>query len=242
MGTCAASISMHLALMLKSLSRYITERVPLSSKMRPFLPLCVLAFLLEAAFCATIFGKLSGDRRVFIEVDISPTTFSDAFVTLHVDGQRVGVLCPGFYSTDCAAASAGDSRASVSSTHLTVVTHVPADAWNEAPHRLYASVETHFGRHIAFASGSVLLPGSSVGASHTSTSHATSNHEVSDNSKIMNIVIFSKDRPSQLDLLTRSLKRCVYVPIDCRCVCVLSHVFSYRALCTATSNLSLRKT
>jgi len=220
--------------MLKSLSRYITGRLPVSFEMRPFLHLCILAFLLEAACCATILGKLAGDRRVFIEVDISPTTFSSAFVALYVDGQRVGVLCPGFYSTDCAAASAGDSRASVASTHLTVETHVPANAWNEAPHRVYASVETYFGRHIAFASGSVLLPGSSLGASHTNTSHATSNQEVSDNSKIMNIVIFSKDRPSQLDLLTRSLKRCVYVPIVCRCVCLLSCSHTERA---DTSNL-----
>lgn len=220
--------------MLKSLSRYITGRLPVSFEMRPFLHLCILAFLLEAACCATILGKLAGDRRVFIEVDISPTTFSSAFVALYVDGQRVGVLCPGFYSTDCAAASAGDSRASVASTHLTVETHVPANAWNEAPHRVYASVETYFGRHIAFASESVLLPGSSLGASHTNTSHATSNQEVSDNSKIMNIVIFSKDRPSQLDLLTRSLKRCVYVPIVCRCVCLLSCSHTERA---DTSNL-----
>jgi hypothetical protein len=226
----AASIGIDF--LLRFLCHNLKERLPLSFQMRPLLPLSTLVFLLEAAYCATILGKHAGDKRIFIEVDIAPATFSDAFVTLHIDGQRLGVLCPVFYSTDCVAASSGDPRASVASTHLTVETHLPANAWNHTPHMVYASVESYFGRHIAFASGSVLLPGSSLGAG--APSYTTSQEEVSDSSKIMNIVIFSKDRPSQLDLLTRSLKRCVYVSICSQCVCVLSCSHAERAV---TSNL-----
>ena len=72
---------------------------------------------------------------------------------------------------------------------------------------VYASVESYFGRHISFAAGSVLTSGANPRV-QPPLSQDFGGEDV-DNSKIMNIVIFSKDRPSQLDLLTRSLKRCV---------------------------------
>jgi hypothetical protein len=166
--------------------------------------LFALALLLEAVSCATLSGRLAGDRRIFIEVDITPATFSDAFVILHVDGQRAGVLCPAFNPIDCSSSSgSGISRASTASTYLSIETQMQASKWNNAPHTVYASVESHFGRHMAFASAAI-LSGASPG---TSPPSSPSYQEDADNTKTMNIVIFSKDRPSQLDLLTRSLKR-----------------------------------
>ena len=176
--------------------------------MRQLLLLCCLAVLLEAAYCATILGKLVGNKKISIDVDISPATFSDAFVILHVDGQRVGVLCPAFNPTDCSAApSSSNPRTSIASTSLSIETQLLTNAWNSGAHMVYASVESYFGRHISFAAGSVLTSGANPRV-QPPLSQAFGDEDV-DNSKIMNIVIFSKDRPSQLDLLTRSLKRCV---------------------------------
>ena len=171
--------------------------------MRP-LTLFPLVLLLEAVYCATLSGRLAGDRRIFIEVDIAPATFSDAFVILHVDGQRAGVMCPAFNSIDCSSSSgSGISRASTASTYLSIESQMQATEWNNAPHMVYASVESHFGRHIAFASAAMLSGVSPA----TSSPSLPSYEEDADHTKTMNIVIFSKDRPSQLDLLTRSLKR-----------------------------------
>jgi hypothetical protein len=172
------------------------------------LSFCIFALFLKVACCATILGKLAGDRQIFVEVDITPATFSEAFVVLHVDGHRVGVLCPSFYPSNCAEATSGDSRVSVASAYILLETPVPADAWNHATHMVYATTESYFGRHIAFASGSVSMSDSNDPGKFPSFIEAGD-----DNSKIMNIVIFSKDRPSQLDLLSRSLKRCVDVLI-----------------------------
>ena len=174
--------------------------------MKPLL-LSVLALLIPAAHCSTISGQLEGNTQIFVEVDISPATFADAFVILHVDGQRVGVLCPAFNPTDCSSSSGAGSSRTSAATYVSIETRLQATAWNHAPHMVYASVESFFGRHISFASASVI---SSANSRITHLSSAL-NEQDADNAKIMNIVIFSKDRPSQLDLLTRSLKRCVNV-------------------------------
>ena len=173
--------------------------------MRPLL-FCVIGLLCQLVHCATIVGKLAGDKRLFIEVDITPTTFKDAFVVLHVDGQHVGVMCPHFHPTDCLASpSSGNSRASIASTRISIETSALASAWNHAAHMVYASVESHFGRHLAFASAYVPSAGST--SSTMPSSFMPDDREEIDKARVMNIVIFSKDRPSQLDLLTRSLKR-----------------------------------
>jgi hypothetical protein len=167
---------------------------------------CSVAILLEAVYCATIVGKLAGDRRILIQVDISPATFKDAFVVLHVDGQHAGVMCPHFHPTDCFSSSAPDnSRSYTASTYISIDTSVLASVWNDAAHMVYASVESHFGRHLAFASSSVVSSGSKHNASPST--FMPLNERDADSLRSMNIVIFSKDRPSQLDLLTRSLKR-----------------------------------
>ncbi len=172
--------------------------------MRPLL-LFALASLLQAACCTTITAKLTGDKRIFIEVDISPATFSDAFVTLHVDGRRAGVMCPAFSPTDCSSSSGtGASRVSSASTYLSAETQMLPSGWDR-PRMIYASVESFFGSHIAFASASASVSSAANLGTRPSTSRLF--EENADNSNIMNIVIFSKDRPSQLDLLTRSLKR-----------------------------------
>ena len=172
--------------------------------MRPLL-LFALASLLKAACCTTITAKLTGDKRVFIEVNISPATFSDAFVILYVDGQRAGVMCPAFSPSDCSASSGtGASRVTAASTSLSVETRMLPSGWDH-PRMIYAYVESFFGSHIAFASASAsVLSAANLG---TRPSAARLFEENADNSNMMNIVIFSKDRPSQLDLLTRSLKR-----------------------------------
>jgi hypothetical protein len=171
---------------------------------------CVIAVFVEAAYCASIVGEIAGDKRLFIEVDITPATFSEAFVVLHVDGQHAGVMCPNYHPIDCfASLGPGDSRVTNASAYISVDTSVPATAWNRASHMVYASIESHFGQHLAFASAHV----SSVGTDSTmiQSSIISADQGDLDNTRIMNIVIFSKDRPSQLDLLTRSLKRSVSV-------------------------------
>lgn len=201
--------------------------------MKLLLSLCFLAVLLQVAYCATILGKLVGHRRILIEVDISPATFSDAFVILHVDSQRAGVLCPAFHPTDCSEAqSSGNPRTSVASTTLSIETQLPVNAWIGVAHMVYASVESHFGRHMSFASGSVLTSGTNARA-RSPLSEALLGEDA-DNSKIMNVVIFSKDRPSQLDLLTRSLKRCVRVLTRSVLWCVFADCFIFVSDCSCS--------
>jgi hypothetical protein len=167
---------------------------------------CAVAVLFESVYCATIFGKLAGDKRILIEVDIFPATFKDAFVILHVDGQHAGVMCPHFHPSDCFASSTPvNSRSSKASAHISIDASALASSWNRAAHMVYATVESHFGRHLAFATAPVLPSGSKSDASPSTV--IPMNERDADNLRIMNIVIFSKDRPSQLDLLTRSLKR-----------------------------------